>query len=685
MGVALPWMLIALGAIAVPVILHLVERRHQRGRPFPSVLFVKRVPARRERRKTLRDRPLLALRCLALALLVLAFAGPFLPAPVDEQATAAEAVDRVFLVDVSASMNVPPLWRQAQAVVERGIAALAPGERAAIVAFDARPALAADLTEDAAALRAAMAGIEPGHGGTDLAAAFNAAVRVLDAGGAARREVVLVTDLRASQAGGTPRLPADIGLDLRPVAADPEPAVVVTHAELLPGAGGGRRVLAARLTATGAEAPLPAVVEVRVDDYLAETREVELAPGAETLVEMSLVVGGGGETARITVDAAPAGSGAGGTFYLAEVLGVPVSVLLVDNGGAGGGSLYLERALALAASPAVALTRRFHGQLGAADLEGVDVVIVDDVDLAASAAADLVAGHASEGGGLLLAAGERTAGWPEGLAGVLPGRPGAAMTVDERAAGIGLDLDHPLGRALGDVFHRAFIDVDILRYRPLAVGDAARVPARFGDGAAALVEGGTGRAMVLTTALDPAWSSLVHDAAFAPFAIETVRYLADRPPLASFVTVQQRVNLARHLRGVARAVDGPSASGQGAIVVETPAGGNLTLAAGESVFAPGEPGFYPLHPLGGAVPAVLAVNRDPREATAPVLDEGAFLDLIARPAPAAPAADLSAVDDAPPRRELWWWALAAALALFLAEALAASRGAARPAVAGGGS
>ncbi|MCZ7597864.1 MAG: hypothetical protein M5U09_09215 [Gammaproteobacteria bacterium] len=64
--------------------------------------------------------------------------------------------------------------------------------------------------------------------------------------------------------------------------------------------------------------------------------------------------------------------------------------------------------------------------------------------------------------------------------------------------------------------------------------------------------------------------------------------------------------------------------------------------------------------------------------------ESAFIDLIARPAPAATVADRAADDDAPPRRELWWWALAAALALFLAEALAGSRGAARPAVAGGG-
>src|SRR5690606_23694694 len=200
---------------------------------------------------------------------------------------------------------------------------------------------------------------EPGHGGTDLAAALNAAVRVLEAGGAQRREVVLVTDLRANQSGATPRLPADIGLELRPVAADSEPAVVITHAELLPGAGGGRRMRAARLTSTGAEAPLPAVVEVRVDGYLAEPREVDLAPGAETLVEVPLVIGGD-ETARITVDAAPVGPGAGGTFHLAEVPGVPVSVLLVDNGGAAGGGLYLERALALAASPAMALTRRFH-------------------------------------------------------------------------------------------------------------------------------------------------------------------------------------------------------------------------------------------------------------------------------------------------------------------------------------
>src|SRR5690606_21900121 len=280
--------------------------------------------------------------------------------------------------------------------------------------------------------------------------------------------------------------------------------------------------------------------------------------------------------------------------------------------------------------------------------------IVDDVDLAAGTAAEVLAGHAAAGGGLLVAVGERTARWPEALAGVLPGRPGAVTTVDEHAGGIVLDLDHPLGRALGDVFQRAFIDVDVLRYRPLAAGDAARVPARFGDGDAAIVESGTGRVMVLATALDPAWSSLVHDAAFAPLAIETMRYLADRPPVAPFVTVQQRVDLARHLRAVARAVNATAGAGQGAVVVETPAGDTVTGGAAKSVFAPVEPGFHSLRPLGVGTPAVRAVNGDPSESTAPVLGESALISLFARPAPAATRADHAGDDDAPPRRELWW-------------------------------
>ena len=73
-----PLFLLGLLAVAVPIIVHLVNRERRNAIAFPSLMFLRRVPFRSVRRQRIRHWPLFALRCLALALLALAFARPFL-------------------------------------------------------------------------------------------------------------------------------------------------------------------------------------------------------------------------------------------------------------------------------------------------------------------------------------------------------------------------------------------------------------------------------------------------------------------------------------------------------------------------------------------------------------------------------------------------------------------------------
>ena len=72
-----PLFLLGAAAIAVPVIVHLVNRERRNSVAFPSLMFLRRVPFKSVRRQRIRHRALFALRCLALALLALAFARPF--------------------------------------------------------------------------------------------------------------------------------------------------------------------------------------------------------------------------------------------------------------------------------------------------------------------------------------------------------------------------------------------------------------------------------------------------------------------------------------------------------------------------------------------------------------------------------------------------------------------------------
>ena len=77
MGLLAPLFLLGLAAIAVPVIIHMIQRERKEVLEFPSLMFVRKIPFHSFRRQRIRHWFLLLLRCAALALLMLAFARPF--------------------------------------------------------------------------------------------------------------------------------------------------------------------------------------------------------------------------------------------------------------------------------------------------------------------------------------------------------------------------------------------------------------------------------------------------------------------------------------------------------------------------------------------------------------------------------------------------------------------------------
>lgn len=74
-----PYFLWALGALAIPILIHLFYFRRFKRVYFTHVRFLKEVKEETSNRRRLRNLVVLAMRCLAILLLVLAFAQPFLP------------------------------------------------------------------------------------------------------------------------------------------------------------------------------------------------------------------------------------------------------------------------------------------------------------------------------------------------------------------------------------------------------------------------------------------------------------------------------------------------------------------------------------------------------------------------------------------------------------------------------
>ena len=153
-----PAFLAGLAALAIPVIIHLTRRQTKEAVEFPSLMFIQRVPHQSTRRKQIRNWPLLLLRCLAIALIVTAFARPFLEKEGESALpTAAGAREVVILLDRSYSMGYGDRWERARQAAAERIDALGPRDRATLLLFDSRGEALVQSSADRAALRAALA------------------------------------------------------------------------------------------------------------------------------------------------------------------------------------------------------------------------------------------------------------------------------------------------------------------------------------------------------------------------------------------------------------------------------------------------------------------------------------------------------------------------------------------------
>src|SRR5256712_1889885 len=105
MGFLTPLFLVGLSALAIPVLIHLIQRERKRVVQFPSLMFVQRIPYQSVRRRRIRHWALLVMRCAALLMIVAAFARPFLKQEAAAAAVIGGTREIVGLLDHSASMG----------------------------------------------------------------------------------------------------------------------------------------------------------------------------------------------------------------------------------------------------------------------------------------------------------------------------------------------------------------------------------------------------------------------------------------------------------------------------------------------------------------------------------------------------------------------------------------------------
>lgn len=688
-----PAFFLGMAALAIPVVIHLLQREEREAVPFPSLMFLHRIPHRSVRRHRIRYWLLFLLRCAAVLLLVLAFARPFLegaaPAVAEEQG----ARELVVLLDQSYSMAHGDRWERATGAARRAVQGLAPGDRASLVVFAQGAEAVGQPTADGAALLAAIDRARPGQQGTRYGPALRLAQRILDGSALARREVVLITDFQrvgwsepddVVLPEGTVLTPVDVSGDDRSNLAVASVALRRETRE-----GRDRVQVGARVVNQGPTAMNDVPVLLELNGQQMQQQTVDFEAGAAVTVAFAPIIMPA-VVSRAAVRAGTDDLPLDNVHHFTLRPGQPVSVLVLEHPRAREDqSLFLRHALSIGDRPAFAVSVKPVSSLRPADLDGQDVVVLNDA-VPAAAVAGRLAAFVGGGGGLLIVAGERSVGdaWPAAAQPLIPGPMGPPVdrSPDRGATLAYLDYDHPVFEVFTSPRSGDFSAARFYRYRPVGDERQPGVLARYDDGSIALVEArrDAGKVLLWTSTLDRFWNDLALQPVFLPFIHRVVRYLAGYVEARSSFTVGQVLDL-EQLSDVLGAEAVTAALDRGAdLIVESPSGDRTRLARdqGPELLRLTEQGIYEIREPGasGARLALVAVNLDPTESDLASLDPEEFGGSVMATS-AAPsgvrAGNLSdgtvTAEQQEQRQRLWWYLLAGAFLVLVTETAISNR------------
>ncbi|HEY0171754.1 MAG TPA: BatA domain-containing protein [Pyrinomonadaceae bacterium] len=668
-----PFFLLGLAALAAPVLVHLVRRTRARRVEFPALYFVRQVPQRTIRRRTLRDLLLLALRCLALLLVVFAFTRPFFRGAEAGSSPARGALLTVVLLDASLSMRHAGRFDEAKRRARALVGEAREGERVALLTFAEGFEVVSDFTADAVALRAALAPLSAGYEATDYEQALRGAeALIVKARGAGAKRVLMVSDF---QAGGwdasraTFRLGSDVRLALIDVGGDVAPNAAVTNVEARGEiyAQKYEDKLAVHVANFSDDERGPVTLDFQINEQTIEKRELTLAPREHRVVEFTgfnLAEGANRCAVRLrSEDFAPDND-----FYFTLGREAQSKALIIDGAGRGD-SFYLRSALAAGGGLPFTFDVRGAAAVDPAAIAGHSLVILNDAGAAPGALSESVTRFVESGGRLVIAAGPNTRpeSFNSAFGRVAPLRLGEAVLLQrgDTVALTGVKNSHPIFDVFRDGGRLPSARVfGYVRGEPRA---GASVLATFEDGSPALVESGAGagRVLLYTSTLGMSWSDLPLTPDYLPLVQQMVRYLGERD-VSAWHRLGQAFAVTSDAEGRPPAIDAPSGA---RLKNGEPSRGGETLLTGS------EPGFYRLRYAAGH--RFAAVNIDGREGDFARLNQEEFLAAFTGGDPdarrSAGAGERESGEEVEARQRVWWPLLVAALLLLAAESMLARR------------
>jgi hypothetical protein len=574
LGVLNAAMLVGLAGAAIPIVIHLLNRRHDPVVDWGAMQFLEFSP--RERRRLNFDELLLMLARMALlALVAFALARPFWsPTPAgaaaaNEASTADSSVRRdvVLVFDGSSRMarqggGTTPRDRAiawARAFVKR----LKAGDSAALlVARDRVQGIIDPPSFDLDRVDKALADVPAARGSSDLPSAIGEAFRILEKTGNPARDVIVLSDARRAswRPGDLPRW--SLLRDLRRRMPDP-PRVWAPTFAVLEGSDGPPDGSVGPLELSRAVLTPGLPVEVTANIANAGpgpmTRAVALVVDGSPVPGSSRVIGPVPSGGKIPVTFRTEFDKAGSHLVTVRLAPDPdplpvddessrpvsvasaLSVLLVDGEPGleplSGEVDFLRAALAPSGdpSPLVKATTVTSREFKADDLKGKRVVVLANVDKLGPELAAALGAFVEAGGGLLIAPGDRLdadafndrgpRGWFPARFGAIQGDPLKKTAVAHPAP---RTFDGPALGPLGKGDAPALAEADLFAYRILEPVPGASVTARLDTGDPWIVERpvGKGRVALLASSIDAEGGTLPVNPDFVPWAHELIAHLA---------------------------------------------------------------------------------------------------------------------------------------------------------------
>ena len=662
-------LLYGLAAASLPVLIHLLNRRKFREVPWAAMRFLAAAVRKNSKRIRIEQWILLAVRTLVILLVVSAMAKPFLESTGIVPVLAGQRTHRVLVIDGSLSMDYTEAdvsrFARAKELAAQLVKAARRGDAISLVLMGDPPRVViGDPSPNHNEVLKELEELTLPHGGTDLAASFNAVDRVLDASTIDQKEIVVLTDLQAASW----RRPesGDEGLKRavsRLAARRPRSTVI----DLGKSGGENRAVteltLGAPVVTAGARALVRAVVrnfgparkdgvKVRlvVDGALGPEQEVDLPVGEDQPVVFTQAFATPGDH-LVEVQIGPDPLKLDDRRWLAVPVREHVGVLLVDghfkSEAFQAETDYLAAALSpestSTGTPSVMRTEVVpEGQLAGKELAGYDAVVLCNIAQFTEAEVASLEDYMKQGGGVVVFGGDQVVAenynrllYNEGK-GLLPASIGPAVgDAAKKESAFAFDprgYKHPIVAEFDGVTDKVaagLTGTKTWQFHKLSLpqGTDAKVALAFSNGDPAVVERTRGRGTVVqvATSADSGWTTWPLHPSYPPVMEQIVLQAASGRLAERNVRVGQPLDQALPASGASAPVSVVLPGGRTVAAKLQPSGGVSLLHFEETELS----GPYQVK-VGPPLPteSTFSANPDPAESDPQKLDRAGLAEAV---------------------------------------------------------